>query len=251
MLITAPRISSFAALQVKDLDREEGRLVYHGNEIKRAGAGALDDATLREFVEYVGDRKDGPLFLSPQGSRLDRYRSLDRWRPAFSLAVVDMQWPDSEPRDLRLACQVSYALTSGSVRVVMGGPLTGKHRPGRAKLAERRALEARVAALADEMRSKWEERMRGIDQHCLRMTHRTWALGAGVPEVLIDRQLGHSSPAGRAHYTDMGFLTLDARRSADAVRKILDHAEAECREVLATGDSVLGVPEQKGRLGIA
>ena len=120
-----------------------------------------------------------------------------------------------------------------------------------------------MAALVDELRPKWDERMRGVDQHCLRMTHRTWALGAGVPEVLIDRQLGHSSPAGeaalhaawsavgRAHYTDMGFLTLDARRSADAVRKILDHAEAEWREVLAAGDSVLGVPEQKGRLGIA
>ena len=65
----------------------------------------------------------------------------------------------------------------------------------------------------------------------------------GVPEILVDRQLGHSSPAGesalqaawstvgRSRYTDMGFLTADARRSAEAVRGVLDRAEVELGEL--------------------
>ena len=93
--------------------------------------------------------------------------------------------------------------------------------------------------------------MRGVDQHCLRMTHRTWALAAGVPEILIDRQLGHSSPAGdaalraawsavgRKHYTDMGFLTVDARRSAEAIRGVLDRAEAELQGAIEREETAL------------
>jgi hypothetical protein len=109
----------------------------------------------------------------------------------------------------------------------------------------------RVRRIAEAVRPAWRERMRGVDQHCLRMTHRTWALAAGVPEILIDRQLGHSSPSGeaalraawsavgRAHYTDMAFLTLDARRSAEAVRGALDRAEEALREVAARGARAL------------
>jgi hypothetical protein len=102
-----------------------------------------------------------------------------------------------------------------------------------------------------------------IDQHCLRMTHRTWALAAGVPEILIDRQLGHTSPAGnaalhtawsmvgRTHYTNMNFLTHDARRSATAVRDLLDRAEAELVDLLDRGETALRVPGSEGRPGIA
>ena len=56
---------------------------------------------------------------------------------------------------------------------------------------------------------------------------------------------------GWTHYTDTNFLALDARRSAEAARGIVDRAEAEFLEVLNRGESSLGVPEQKGRVGIA
>jgi integrase len=145
----------------------------------------------------------------------------------------------------------------------MGGPLTGPHRPGPEKRAARKARAALVRRIADAVRPAWEERMRGVDQHCLRMTHRTWALSAGVPEILIDRQLGHTSPAGdaalnaawsavgRAHYTDMNFLSLDARRSADAVRGMLDRAEADLQEVVGRNETALGMPQERTRTGTA
>jgi integrase len=126
-----------------------------------------------------------------------------------------------------------------------------------------RLLAAEIAGIVKAIGEKWRARMRGVDQHCLRMTHRTWALAAGVPEILIDRQLGHSSPAGeaavraawsvvgRAHYTDMGYLTLDARRSAEAVRGMLDRAVSELGEAAQRGETGLKAPERMGRLGIA
>jgi hypothetical protein len=119
----------------------------------------------------------------------------------------------------------------------------------------------RIRDLADAVRPGWRERMRGVDQHCLRMTHRTWALAAGVPEILIDRQLGHTSPAGeaalraawsavgRSHYTDMNFLTLDAKRSAEAVRRILDRATAAFLEAAGQGRSALRPPEVEKLVG--
>ena len=145
----------------------------------------------------------------------------------------------------------------------MGGPLSGPHRPGPAKQTAREKQRARVGRIADEIRDKWQERTRGVDQHCLRMTHRTWALATGVSEILIDKQLGHSSSAGdaalrsawslvgRAHYTDMNFFALDAKRSAEAVREMFGRAEAEFKEVLDRGESALGSPERKRRRGIA
>jgi len=95
------------------------------------------------------------------------------------------------------------------------------------------------------------------------MTHRTWALAAGVPEILIDRQLGHSSPSGeaalraawsavgRAHYTDMGFLTLDARRSGQAVRETLDRAEEALREVASCGGTALVAGRADGAAAVS
>jgi len=168
-----------------------------------------------------------------------------------SLAMVDMEWPEDEPRDLRTEYLVHHALMTGKVNAAMGGPLTGPNAPGRKKRESRAALAARVRLLADTIRPAWDERMRGIDQHCLRMTHRTWALAGGVPEILIDRQLGHASPAGdaalnaawsavgRKHYTDMGFLTVDARRSAEAVRGVLDRAAVDPAELASRGLTAL------------
>jgi integrase len=228
---------------------------------REIGAASLDGKTLAEIVEYVGDRAEGPLFLSPEGGRIDTRNSIRRWRMCVSLAMVDMEWPDSdnEPRDLKTEYLVHHALTAGKttgkVSVAMGGPLSGPNAPGRKKRESRAALAARIRLLADTIRPARGERMRGIDQHCLRMTHRTWALAAGVPEILIDRQLGHASPAGdaalhaawsavgRAHYTDMGFLTLDARRSAEAVREALDRAEEALRDVaLRRGTALAAAP---------
>ena len=50
------------------------------------------------------------------------------------------------------------------------------------------------------------------------------------------------SLVGRRHYTDMGFLAPDARRSAEAVRGILDRAEAGLLEVAGRGETALGEP---------
>lgn len=109
-------------------------------------------------------------------------------------------------------------LQSGKVKAARGGPKTGKNRPGVAKRKARQSKSERIGRIADQVRAAWQKRMKGIDQHCLRMTHRTWALAAGVTEALIDRQLGHVSAGadearkaawsviGRKHYTDMGSL---------------------------------------------
>ena len=59
------------------------------------------------------------------------------------------------------------------------------------------------------------------------------------------------SAIGRAHYTDMNFLALDARRSAEAVRGILDRAEAELRDVVVRGASMACVSEARGQSYIA
>lgn len=102
-----------------------------------------------------------------------------------------------------------------------------------------------------------------MEQHALRTTHRTWALAAGVAEALIDRQLGHVSPGadearsaawsviGRKHYTDLGFLTLDARKSAEAVRSILDASEAEFQETACDGRKALLASDNARRVGTA
>jgi integrase len=256
LLISAPRISALTGLDVGDFDRGDGRLLFKGgNEIKAVGSGALDSRTAGELAQYLGERAEGPLFLSPMGSRVDSQRSLDRWRAALSLAFVDMDWPADRPRDEELMYLVHLSLVAGRLRASLGGPGTGANRPGEEKLAARRSMAQAVAETRDELREGWERRMQGTDQHCLRKTHRTWALAAGVPEILIDRQLGHTSPAGEAaqraawsligrrHYTDMGFLALDARRSAEAVREMLDRAEEEYRDVVASSNTALRRPD--------
>src|SRR5438552_13383509 len=98
--------------------------------------------------------------------------------------------------------------------------------------------EKEVRALAASLTEAWEARMEGIDLHALRKTHRTWAEAAGVHPILIDKQIGHAtaaggaaldaardlivSPTGRKHYVDMSLEMIDAKRSAEAVRKLVD-----------------------------
>ncbi len=215
----------------------------------------MDDATLEEIAAYAKDRT-GTLFLSPKGAVIDRNNSLDAWRDSLSLGFVDMEWPANEARDLGTEYLVHFALKTGKVRVAMGGPLSGSHKPGKAKLAARKKLEDRIAGIADTIREGWNARMKGVDQHCLRMTHRTWALVSGVSEIMIDRQLGHSSPAaeamlkmawsviGREHYTEMAFLTMSAKKSAEAVRKMLDTAEADLHKIASEGGTALVQPDE-------
>jgi len=255
LLVAAPRVSALAELDVTDLDQKQGRLLLKGNDIKQAGAGVLDDATLEEITAYAKGRT-GTLFLSPEGAMLNRSNSLKAWRNSLSLGFVDMEWPEDEERDLGIEYLVHYALKTGKVQVAMGGPLSGSHKPGKAKLAARKELEDRIAGIADTIREGWEVGMKGVDQHCLRKTHRTWALASGVPEIMIDRQLGHSSPAGEAalkavwsvvareHYTDMKFLTMSAKKSADAVREMLDTAEADLRKLALDGGTALVQPDE-------
>ena len=254
MLIAAPRVSALTALDVTDFDHGARRLLLEGKGNKRAGAGMLDDTTYKDIADRVGRREDGPLFLSPDGARVDPVNSLKDWREAVLLAIVDMEWPEDEPRDLMLAFYVAKAIKTKRVRADRGGPRSGRHAPAPEKLAERKRRVETVRRIADRIRGSVIERTKGVDQHCLRMTHRTWALMSGVPEILIDRQLGDTSLGGeaalkaawslvgRSHYTDMNMLSGDARRSAEAVRKVLDRAEAELQDVAARGDTALVSP---------
>ena len=114
-------------------------------------------------VAARGKRKEGPLFLSAQGTRINTDSSLDQWRAAASLAFVDLEWPQGEPRSLKMAYLVHYALMSGRVRVAMGGPLSGPSSPGSQKRAARKRLAAQVGRIADAMREGWDERMHGVD----------------------------------------------------------------------------------------
>src|SRR5581483_4399277 len=103
-----------------------------------------------------------------------------------------------------------------------------------------------------------EARMEGIDLHALRKTHRTWAEAAGVHPILIDKQIGHAtsaggaaldmaralivSPTGRKHYVDLGLEMIEAKRSAEAVRKLVDDAKSA---LLASTTSVFSSVEKQ------
>jgi len=76
---------------------------------------------------------------------------------------------------------------------------------------------------------------------------------SGVPVILIDLQLGHStlsatgSRTGRTHYEDKEFMALDAHRSAEAVREKLDEAESEFRDVASRGETALANPTESSQ----
>lgn len=240
LLITAARVSAFVERDVEHLDRKEMR-IYLGPNVgnKRRGEAKLDVATFEEIVSSLEQRKTGPLFRSPNENRIDKKNLLADWREAFSLGIVDELWPADTPRKLTDEVLVSGCLLAGKVVVGAGGNpnvMTKETKAERAKEA------ARIGALVERLHDTWADRMTGIDIHSLRKTHRTWAEAKGVHPILIDKQLGHStpsglaaldaaksilaSPTGRKHYVDMNLEVLDARRSANAVREMLDSAAA-------------------------
>ncbi|MCO5164880.1 MAG: hypothetical protein M9894_00730 [Planctomycetes bacterium] len=250
-LISAAREGALASRDVAHFDREHARIDF-GDDVgnKRRGAGCLDPKTTSELDAYLDGRREGPLLLSPDGARVRKKGLLDGWREAVGLGIVWELWPPTHPWNVDTAYLVSQALLTGRPPVNKGG------NPRLVKEATRLARAARereVLALAATLREAWEARMVGVDMHALRKTHRTWALAAGVQEVLIDKQLGHAPQAtresmdllrvvagsrtGRAHYLDMRSALLDASRSAEAVRALLDEA---MQRVVVTGAVAAG-----------
>jgi integrase len=248
-LITAPREGALVALDVDALRPVRSR-IYLGEDVgrKRKGAGALDPTTLAELLEYVGDR-EGPLFLSSTGTRWGKLRLLEAWRAAFGLGLVDAAWPADAPADVELAIEVSRTLAAGKPQVAKGGNPKLMKPETLARIRERERL---VMDLADRLRDRWTEGMRGVDIHAFRKSHRTWAMAAGVLPPAIDLQLGHAagsetepfeilkiaagSRTGRQHYLDAGSALFDPKRSAEAVRKLYDEAMAT---VVASGSLLL------------
>lgn len=236
MLVTAPRATAMAERDVEHFDRADQRIdLGESAANKRRGDGSLDPRTTDEIASFLGERTTGPLFPSRAGARHDCWRLLDTWREAFGLGIVDELWPRDERWEEELALHVLRALLRGRVSVSPGG------NPKRVRPETRRAeerLAARVGAIANRLRTDWTERMTCVDDHAHRKTHRTWAeLLGGIPAPVIDRQLGHAesgsmsdlralagSLTGRRHYLDRSTPLLDSRRSAQAVRDVLDQA---------------------------
>ena len=117
---------------------------------------------------------------------------------------------------------------------------------------------SRVLRIAETLQAEWAHEMEGIDIHCFRMTHRTWAKAANVQPGAIDKQLGHAeakeqqndlerylagSKTGRRFYTDRNSPLFEAVRSAEAVRGILDAALADVGPVATP----LATPPSKAR----
>lgn len=234
LLVAGPRVGALVSRDVGHLDARGARIdLGEGSGKKRRGAAALDPKTLAEVVASVGDRKDGPLFPSARGGRLEPNTVRDHVREALSLGFVDELWPPTEEPRLDVAMLVNLVLLRGHMPRLAGNPTKVKPETR----AAHRTLEERVFALADALRAEWERRMRGVDVHAFRKTHRSWAQARGVPPVLIDKQLGHADPGefevmralagsetGRKHYLDLGSELFDAGRAAQAVRDLLDEA---------------------------
>lgn len=249
LLVTGSRVSALLSRDVRHLvtgDRLCGdelktrtRIDFgKGRGNKRVGAGELDPTTVAELRAYLGARRTGPLFLSPEGLRWTRERALDAWQEAYGLALVDELWPEDLPPSLEAAIQVELALRRGKVQVSRGG------NPRRLKpetVIARLELHKLVAEVAERIRDEWRARL--IDNHSIRKTHRSWALALGVPAPVIDKQTGHGgsdgdrqrdelarllqgSRVGRTHYTDLELDLFDARRSAIAARGLLDELTA-------------------------
>lgn len=234
LLIAGPRVGALVSRDVEHLDRRNARIDLGANVgKKRRGAAALDPKTLAELEDYLDGRTEGPLFLSARGGRPAPRKVLEQVREAFGLGFVDELWPEGEQPRLDLAMLVNCTLLRGAVPKQAGNPnvVTDDTRAARAK------LEERVMAIAAQIEREWKRRMKGVDVHALRKTHRSWAQARGVPPVLIDKQLGHADPGefevmralagsetGRKHYLDLGSELFDAGRSAQAVRDLLDEA---------------------------
>ena len=164
-------------------------------------------------------------------------RLLDWWREAWGLARLEAIWPPDEPTSLQLLHLVNRCLLTGRAPIDRGG------HPGPEARARRDRLARRVEALAARLEPAWREGLVGVDLHSLRKTHRTWAEAQGVAPIVIDKQLGHrgdadgsdltrllaGSRSGRHFYLDVDFARFDPRRSAEAVRAVLDEAERSVR----------------------
>ena len=243
LLVTAPRLSALLSRDVSNFD-SQGQRIEFGASVgnKRRGPGELDSATSSDLRAALATRTNGPLFLGEVGVRYDAKRALKLWRRAMGLALIDTLWPPDLTPDLDLALLVNRALLTKKVKVGRGG------NPGvlnSGTIEDRAALSDRVRLLAARFEPDWSNGLG--DLHSFRMTHRTWAevLG-GVPPAVIDKQLGHSgaqaertleihrllagSQTGRRFYLDINSELLDATQSAEAVRKILDSAEAALRK---------------------
>jgi integrase len=249
LLVTAPRIAALASRDVEHYIAGEQRIDYgQGRGKKGRGQGKLDERTDAELRAYLGGRTEGPLALSPRGNRLDRRNMLRWWREAFSLGLVWELWPE-EVWDVDLAHLVNQSLLTRSTQIrASGNPLLLRDDTRRA----RKKLRGRIAGLTEELREDWEERMDRVTLHSFRHTHETWARALGVDQVLINLQVGWrvsgrasdgfdvmriASKTGLSRYLDARSKLLDARKSAIAVRRLLDEAQERVDRELAEGRS--------------
>ena len=71
LLFTAPRISALASREVSDYLPDARRINFgEGRGKNGRGYGALDATTAGELGAYLESRTDGPLVLTPKGTRL-------------------------------------------------------------------------------------------------------------------------------------------------------------------------------------
>lgn len=241
LLVAAPRLEALATRDVGHYLRDRRQIDFgegHGKKLR--GQGKLDDTTAKNLEAALGSRKEGPLLQSPRGGRLDKRNMLRWWREAFGLGLVWELWPADKGWDVDAAHLVNQTLLSksGEARIPQfGNPdlVSSKTRRARRRLGER------VQQLADALRPAWEERMQRVTIHSFRHTHQTWARAANVDQVLVNLQVGWKASArsddfeslrlmasttGLARYLDARSKLLDARRSAEAVRELLDEALA-------------------------
>lgn len=242
LLVTASRIAAFASRDVEHYLAGEGRIDFgRGRGKKGRGQGKLDPTTDAELRAYLADRVRGPLFLSPRGCRLIKRNALRWWQEAFGLGLVWELWPEAD-WDVELGHLVNQTLISGSVRIrAAGNPRRLKDDTKR----KRKKLKGRVGAIAEALRDQWEARMHRVTLHSFRHTHETWARALGVDQVLINLQVGWrvsgrhgdalevrriASTTGLSRYLDAQSKLLDARKSAAAVRGLLDEAQARVEQ---------------------
>jgi len=236
LLVATPRITAAASLDVEDFDRERRRLLLgEGVGNKGRGAGYIDAKTCTDLDVYLDGRNSGPLLFSPSGKRLEKSNTLKDWRSCFSLAQVDLLWPDHVERDFKRGYLVHLSLMKGDTVFVLGGG----RKPGPKKQREREERKKLVDDIVRTIEPQWADRMAGVDVHAFRMTARTWCVQQQLPEVFIDLQLGHASERNKAHlaafwsltgakhYTDYDLLTGNAVRVAEAIRQLIDEADAE------------------------
>lgn len=247
LLVTAPRVEALVERDVEHFLRDERRIDYGAGKGKKLrGQGKLDDETAGLLEEYLGGRTEGPLVLGPRGGRIDKRNLLRWWKEAFGLGAVWELWPEDEAWDVDVAHFVNQALLrkNGQARIPKhGNPDLVSVGTRRA----RRALANRVQELADAMRPDWEGRMEAVTVHSFRHTHQTWARAAGVDQVLVNLQVGWKASAqcsefetlramasttGLKRYLDATSKLLDARRSAESVRDLLDEALGQVAPVV-------------------